>query len=205
MPKPENKKILAVDIDDVIYPFVPSLIDYLDSNHKVKMSHEDFVEYDIRKVWGGGPEEAEEIFQKYIKDSGIEIAPIKGAQQAIRKLAENYEIVIMTSRSSKNFPKTEAWLTQHFPDIFREVHLLGNKYDDDRYRRKAEVCKELGVHCLIDDHLPHVLETNEVGIKTLLFGDYPWNQIHELPEEITRVHSWREVLEYFDEHDKSKF
>jgi len=104
----------------------------------------------------------------------------------------------MTSRDIAVEEKTRDWLTHHFPEVFNKVHMLGNKYDSAAYREKAEVCKELGVYCLIDDSLRPVLETNEAGIKALLFGDYSWNQADELPEDVTRVKDWQEVLEYFD-------
>ncbi|HSW78447.1 MAG TPA: hypothetical protein VLF88_00295 [Candidatus Babeliales bacterium] len=194
MPKP----IIAVDIDDVIYPNVPSLIRYLDLNHKVKMTADDFVEYDIRKVWGGGPEEAEVIFKNYIRDSDIEIAPLKGAQETLHKLSKKYQVIIMSARDISSFPKTHRWITHHFPQIFKDVHLLGNKNDSLKFGSKAEVCKNLGVYCLVDDNLNAVTETNAIGVKTLLFGNYPWNQIDKLPEGVTRVNDWLEVLEYFD-------
>jgi uncharacterized HAD superfamily protein len=170
----------------------------LDAEHKVKMSKQDFVEYDIRKVWGGGPVEAEQVFKKYIKYSGVQIAPIKGAQEALHRLSKQYDVIVMTSRDISNFPKTNEWITHHFPEIFKDVHLLGNIQDSAEFRSKAEVCRELGVYCLIDDHLSHVLEANAVGITTVLFGDYPWNQAEDLPKNVTRVKNWQEVLEYFE-------
>jgi uncharacterized HAD superfamily protein len=67
-----------------------------------------------------------------------------------------------------------------------------------QWRPKSEVCIELGVSYLIDDNLTAVTQTSAFGIKALLFGDYPWNQAKELPEGVTRVKNWQEVLEYFD-------
>jgi uncharacterized HAD superfamily protein len=80
------------------------------------------------------------------------------------------------------------------------VHLLGNQHDSlpDQWRPKSEVCRELGVSYLIDDNLTAVKQTSAFGIEVLLFGDYPWNQIDELPRGVTRVKNWQEVLEYFD-------
>lgn len=195
----KDRKTLAVDIDDVIYPLVPSLIEYLDTEHSVLLTEQDFVEYDIRKVWGGGPIEAAAIFEKYKEKTGIQVAPIMGAQEALNSLSDNYDVIVMTARDISAFPKTHQWVTHHFPDIFKDVHLLGNKYDSVVSRRKAEVCQELGVYCLIDDNLGNILETNEIGIKTILFGDYPWNQIEELPKGVTRVKNWQEVLNYFND------
>jgi 5'(3')-deoxyribonucleotidase len=172
MPKPANKPTIAVDIDDVIYPLVPSLIEFLDTRHKVRLSEHDFVEYDLRKVWAGGPVEAAEIFERYKKESSVvQIAPINGAKEALHALSEAYDVIVMTSRDISTKGRTSSWITHHFPEIFKDVHLLGNKQDSEAYREKAEVCKELGVYCLIDDNLRHVLETNSVRIKTILVGE----------------------------------
>jgi uncharacterized HAD superfamily protein len=32
----------------------------------------------------------------------------------------------------------------------------------------------------------------------VLFGNYPWNQVDKLPDNVVRVNNWQEVLEYFD-------
>jgi 5'(3')-deoxyribonucleotidase len=168
------------------------------------MTREDFVEYDIRKVWRGGPVEAEQVFKKYIKYSSIDIAPLKGAQKVLHTLSGSYDIVVMTSRDMSNFPKTNEWITHHFPEIFKDVHLLGNAQDSIEFQHKAKVCKDIGVYCLIDDHLSHVLEANELGMKTLLFGDYPWNQMDKLPKGMKRAKDWGEVLEYFDGETKQR-
>lgn len=199
MPKSVSKPIIAVDIDDVIYPMVPSLIEYLDTEHKVRLSEHDFAEYDIRKVWGGGPVEAAAIFEKYIEKSGIQIAPIRGAKEALHTLSLKFDVIVMTARDISSFPKTHDWITHHFPDIFKDVHLLGNRHDSTTIRGKAEVCKELGVYCLVDDNLGHVLTTNELGIKTILFGNYPWNQSSDLPVNIFRANNWQEVVEHLSE------
>ena len=192
------KPIVAVDIDDVIYPLVPSLIEYLGTKHQVRLSEQDFKEYDLRKVWGGGPIEAAEIFEGYKESSGVHVAPINGAREALHALSKNYQVIILTSRDISNHERTNSWITHHFPEIFEDVHLLGNKQDSEAFREKADVCKELGVYCLIDDNLRHVLETSALGIKTILFGYYPWNQSDKLPAGVVRVKNWQEVLEYFD-------
>lgn len=196
------KQIIAVDIDDVIYPLVPDLIDYLDKNHKVKLTKDEFVKYDIREVWQGGPIEAEKIFNGYKERSAIEVAPLKGAKDVLHKLAFKYDVIVMTARDITVEQKTKEWIYHHFPEIFKEVHLLGNRRESVIFRSKAEVCKQLGVYCLIDDRLQTALEVNKAGIKAILFGDYPWNRTNELPDGITRLKNWQEVLEYFDEQSR---
>ncbi|HET6863891.1 MAG TPA: hypothetical protein VFH37_01700 [Candidatus Saccharimonadales bacterium] len=198
MPKPAAKKIIAVDIDDVLYPLVPSLIGYLDTKHKVKLTPKDFEAYDLRQVWHAGPKEAEQIFNDYKRNIGTDVAPLKGSAQALHRLSEKFDIVVLTSRDISNLSRTTAWIEQHFPELFKDVQLLGNSKDSINWRDKAEVCQELGIYCLIDDSLKHILQTHQAGIKTILFGDYPWNQADDLPREIVRATDWNAVLKELD-------
>ena len=198
MPKPVNKPLIAVDIDEVLFPMVPDLISYLDREHSVKLSQNDFVKYNLEEIWEGDPAEAKALFQSYVNQFEIEVAPIKDAAAALRQLSVGYDVIVMTARDESVGKITRDWLNQHFPQIFKDVHLLGNSKDSVSWRGKAEVCKELGVYCLIDDSLKHILATDEAGIKTILFGNYPWNQADKLPAGVTRVKNWQEVLEYFD-------
>jgi 5'(3')-deoxyribonucleotidase len=198
MPNLENKPKIAVDIDEVLFPMVSDLIEYVDKQHSVKLTPEQFIKYNLEDIWHGGPLEGAVVFDAYKDQSGIEVAPVEGAVEALGVLSVKYDVIVMTSRDIEVEEKTKNWLNYQFPEIFKEVHLLGNSRDSITWRTKDEVSQELGVSYLIDDHLYHVLRTSKLGIKSLLFGDYPWNQTDELPEGVRRVKNWQEVLEYFD-------
>jgi hypothetical protein len=55
----------------------------------------------------------------------------------------------------------------------------------------------LGATYIIEDMPGHAFECAEAGIKTVLFGDYPWNKADKLPAGVTRCSDWPAVLEYF--------
>ena len=38
----------------------------------------------------------------------------------------------------------------------------------------------------------------DLGMDALLFGDYSWNKIEELPDNTARCKDWKEVGEYFN-------
>jgi uncharacterized HAD superfamily protein len=182
---------------------VPELIEYVDKEHSVQLTPEQFVTYSLEDIWPSGSAEGEIVFENYKNQVTTEVAPVKGAAEALGQLSVKYDVIVMTSRDIKVENITRSWLNRQFPELFKDVHLLGNKQDSVSWREKAEVCKELGVYCLIDDSLRHVRETSEVGIKALLFGDYPWNQTDKLPEGVTQVKDWQEVLEYFENERRS--
>lgn len=200
MPKPENKPIIAVDIDEVLFPLVPELIKYVDQKHKVKLTPKDFSHYSLEGIWPAGSAEGSIVFENYKNQVTTEVVPVKDAAEALGKLSIKYDIIVMTSRDIKVEQITRSWLDRHFHEIFKDVHLLGNQHDSapDQWRPKSKVCVELGVSYLVDDNLTAVKETSTLGVKALLFGDYPWNQTDDLPKGITRVKNWQEVLEFFE-------
>ncbi len=60
---------------------------------------------------------------------------------------------------------------------------------------KAEICQKIGAFALLDDSISHLVECAEVGVDGYLFGDYPWNQVEELPNGIVRCLDWQEVAD----------
>jgi hypothetical protein len=92
-----------------------------------------------------------------------------------------------------------------FPGIFNgDIHYVGiwgsGAHILNKLRQtKAELCRELDIDYLIDDQLKHCIGVAEIGIRALLFGDYSWNQVNQLPKMVTRVKDWAAVLEYFNE------
>ena len=50
---------------------------------------------------------------------------------------------------------------------------------------------------MIDDQPKHCLSAAECGVEALLFGNYRWNQLADLPDRVTRVQDWEEVERYF--------
>ncbi len=198
MPKPGSKKTIAVDIDEVLFPMVPDLIKYVDAEHGLKLTPGDFVKYNLEDIWPAGTAEGEIVFESYKAQVTPEVAPVESAAEALGKLSTKFDVIVMTARDVSVEPITRAWLDHNFPYLFKDVHLVGNSKDSATWRPKAEVCRELGVYCLIDDSLKHVIQTHEAGIKAILFGNYPWNQADRLPEGVVRVENWQGVLEELD-------
>jgi 5'(3')-deoxyribonucleotidase len=191
------KPVLAVDVDDVLYPLVSAFIDYHNRLHGTKTVIEDFVSYHMDESMGITRDEFLERFRAFGDEGGFtKSRPAQQSQQAIKKLSETYDMVIVTSRWQQWEQDTIDWLQEHFPDIFHDVHFAnsiawhrGDKFD------KATICQELGAVAFIDDSLHNVEQVAATGIRSLLFGDYAWNQTDELPDNAQRVKDWDEVLE----------
>jgi uncharacterized HAD superfamily protein len=196
-----NKKIIAVDIDDVLSLGAEGFVSYSNKMWGTNLTVEDYDERWSRMWQVDHEEEKRRAIQIY--NSGIvgNFEHRKEALGVLRHLKKNYKLVITTSRVSKVKEDTLQWLDKNFPGIFEEVHLAG-LYDtltkDSHKLTKGELVREIGANYIIDDHPKHVFAAAEAGIPAILFGNYSWNRDLKLPKNVTRCKSWAEVKRYFD-------
>ncbi len=191
------KPVLAVDVDEVLYPFMELFVDYHNQNHGTNGVVSDFPDYHIQENLGITKEQKVERLGYFLEQGGFTSGvPVEHSQDALKMLSERFEIVVVTSRWQEWEESTVKWLSEHYPNIFGRIEYAnsiawhrGDKYDKDA------ICKELGAVAFIDDALDNVEKVAATGIKSLLFGDYPWNQSDKLPDNVQRVKDWDEVLE----------
>jgi 5'(3')-deoxyribonucleotidase len=187
------KSVLAIDIDEVLFPLVPEIAAYHNTHHGTNLKVDDFVTYDLEKVWGGTVAEAVAKVNAFFAVGNIQIEPIDGAIENLKRLADSYRLVVITSRHDSLTDATHAWLDRHFAGVFETVILAGNHYAGGDVKTKVSLCREMGAVALIDDSLRYVKECSNVGQRAILFGDYPWNQADDLPAGIVRAQDWDEV------------
>ncbi len=120
-------------------------------------------------------------------------------------MASEYRLIVITSRRKELEQETATWINEYFPGIFEEVHHAGiwDKLEREdsaeiAVTTKAEICSQLGADYLIDDHPKHCFAAAGAKIPSLLFGDYPWNEVAVLPDGVARVNNWREIGDYFN-------
>jgi uncharacterized HAD superfamily protein len=195
-----EKPIIAVDIDEVLMPHFQDLINYYNRLYGTRLTLADNHPKDT-KGWGtDSREEAIKRVQKFFEtDEFKNSQPFEEAMESIKKLAERFTLVIVTSRDGIIEETTRNWLDKHFPQLFHDAHFTGLYSLDGGAKSKAGVAKEIKADYMIDDSFDHISQAAEHGIKGLLFGEYPWNNYQELPNNVVRVKDWHEVLEYFNE------
>ncbi len=187
------RPLIAIDIDEVLFPFVPQLAEYHNTKHGTSLTADDFTTYDFDKVWGGTVVEAVAKVNAYFAADHLGVVPIDGAIENLKSLADHYRLIVMTSRHDILTAATHAWIDRHFAGVFETVILAGNHHAGGDVRTKVSLCRELGAVALIDDSLRYVKECAEVGQRAILFGNYPWNQTDKLPEGVVRARNWDEV------------
>ncbi len=198
-----TKPIIAIDIDDVLADYSAEFV--LASNRLwgTKLTADDYDE-DWVKLWGIDIYEAMDRGKVLFEDRIHERLKHKDdAVAVLQSLSERFTLKILTARNDQSKESTLKWFTRHYPMIDHQnitfAGLWDNPDENVAKRTKGELAKNMGVQYLIDDQLKHCKAAAEHGITALLFGDYRWNQIDELPAGVTRVVNWEAVKQYFDE------
>lgn len=199
--KKNNKKpIIAVDIDDVIAANAVGFVKFSNNKYGTRLTIDDYQEH-WGEIWKTEHEETERRAIDYHESGHIATYDIiDGAFDVLKKLKQRFSLVVLTTRRSSINQLTKEWLEKFYPNIFDNIVFSGffdapNK--ESIHQTKGELAKRINANFLIDDQLKHVQSAAAMGIKGLLFGNYSWNKVDELPKDVMRVKNWEEVDQYF--------
>lgn len=191
----EKKLLIAVDLDDVLFDFLGYFFHWHNDKYGSSLQKQDMVFDKIWDAWGGTKEEATERIPLFWRETEIlEIEPISGSFETLKKLETTHRFVVISARDAASSNKTKAWFGKYFPGIFEEITLgISDPMAHEKPMTKAELCKQLNANLLIDDQIVHAIECAKVGIRVLLFGNHPHNQSAVLPKTVVRVKDWDDV------------
>lgn len=200
-----SKPVIAVDIDDVLALSVNKFIEWSNNKFGTNIVFDQYTE-DWSLLWGISQAQTTERVKQMYKDGlPAQYSRINESTEVLNKLKPDYELVVATARRKAEHIQTRRWIQEHYPAVFKDVHFAGiwdEITEHSPKKTKARLCKELGVDYLIDDQAKHCLGASQVGVKALLFGEYPWNKNVSLPREIEKVTNWKEVEDYFNKIKK---
>ena len=192
-----TKPVIAVDIDDVVFPFVDGIAEYFNSIKGTTLSAKDFLSYHFTEVWGGTDKETNEVVANFLLMDHLAVAPIAGAKEALNTLKNYFEIYFVTARNGMFEAQTRKWLETHVPEVFQNVHFAGNPYDGISWEEKGSVCKRIGAEFLIDDNVSNLLSAQAFGVGSILYGNAPWVRADErVNDGMVRCADWEQVTKY---------
>lgn len=193
-----EKETIAVDIDNVIFPFSDCFLDFHNKKYGTNLVIDDFPDYYSFNKIADSREEAQRRMREYILTlNPAEIEPIDGAKETLITLKEKYNLVVVSARDNVLKEATSFWLEYHLNGLFNEILFCSNMALKKKMT-KAEACRMADAKWMIEDGFEYAQVCAEMGMNVLLFGDYPWNRHCEnLSERINRVRNWQEVLDYF--------
>ena len=188
--------LLGVDMDEVLADFINSFLAFHNKKYNTDIRRNDAKTYYLTDILG---EDIDNIMKKmhlfYNTHDFKNMALISGSKESITQLSKNHEMAVITARPTLVKNDTEKWLNLHFPNKFSSLS-FANRFvrENEDKQNKSEICKSLGVELMIEDSLEYATDCANAGIAVLML-DCPWNQTNDLPINIKRVFSWKEILE----------
>jgi hypothetical protein len=121
----------------------------------------------------------------YGEEGTGDAAPVTGALDGLRCLAQRAWLYVVTNRFGSHLPAARRWLCRHgVANLFKNVVSSAG-------RTKGEVCWEHGIEVLLDDDLRHTGLTRQHPVRVVLLARGPDNSWE--PDAIC-VKSWSEFV-----------
>jgi len=195
-----RKKIIGLDLDDVLMDFNTGLCVFHNAYYGTKLTREHITSYLLEEIWRVPQSEViRRVNEFYFSIHHKATPPTAGAVRAVKQLQARHEVVVITSRPESVSAQTYAWLKKHFPSLVVSVHHAGHFFHKEGAGTKGELCQRLGVEVFVDDAFHHVEDVAPVVAQALLF-DAPWNRSYTLSRpNMQRIHSWDAICRVIEE------
>lgn len=175
-------RIIAVDIDEVLVPFLPALKRFYTRETFINVKFPRKYPYHYAPLFNITEDESSELVKKFYTSSfHANLRSIPGAKEMVSKLSENNTLIAVTGRQIYARDPTEKLIKNHFRDSFKDIiycdHFTPNA------RSKAQICKEISADLLIDDNYQSCKECLELSIPAVNFiGSpiYPWCDVSDI-------------------------
>lgn len=193
----QQKKTLAWDFDDVLFPFLQTFfVTFHNAHYGSSFSFEDIFSFELEQVIGCDWHEKQRRIQEFYGSGDHEkMLPSPGALEAAEALSPYYRHVIITARPLIFEPHTRLLLGRHYPrGLFEdEIHFLDHYATKNGVKlSKGKKCVEIGAVACIEDAPHNAKGIVEEGIPVYL-PDMPWNRGVSHPL-IRRVFSLSEIV-----------
>lgn len=198
---PKKKLNIAIDIDDVQFDFVGSLIKYFNREYKCELARSDITSYMFSQIIGKPVPETMIMLEKFWSSPECdEMPPVEGAVETIRGFIDKgYNVISLTARVEEFArDKTLKANSKYFGDAFKKVIFAKNHYAGCGEKTKREICAEEGIDVFIDDNIDYAVQCASPKRKVLLFSNENtrWNHF-PIPEQhmfyISRVATWKGI------------
>ena len=191
---------IGVDIDDVVLDSMDGYLKEWKKKFGNSIEIKDVSDYNFWNLFGGtSNKQARDFFDEFFEEKAYALDFIEGAKESINYLLKNHQIFFVTSRPNIYKEDTDNFFKKHFPNeniniIYVDMNLFNHNNFNHEGKTKADICLNLKLDFLIEDHEKYATGCSDSGIKVLLL-DKPWNQDVEEHKNINRVKNWKEILE----------
>lgn len=193
----DTKPVIAVDGDDVLWQTMPNLIRFHNELYRTTHRIEDVIEYDVNTLWECDLAEMHRRIEGFYASRYNQPGPLPHAVESVAKLAERYNVHLVTARQGRYADITHQSLMP-FGNAIKDTHFLG-KAGGGMLESKAARCRRINALFHVEDAMHHATAVAEVT--AVLLMDTSWNRAAPLQPNIIRVFGWKDVLrEIADNH-----
>lgn len=145
------------------------------------------------------PQIGEEAYREisnvvYEEESTLATPPLDSAVETIQKLAEKFDLYLLTARPERRLVFARQWLVNHdLEQCFQG--LLSSRLPDGGFILKLEICQENQLDLLIDDDSRHLTIPGYKNILRLLMKDGYRNDLN-IPKEVIIINNWLMFYEF---------
>lgn len=125
----------------------------------------------------------------YERESTLNTEEVPGAAGAIRSLAAQADLYVVTARSPRRMAFAREWFCRKGLEGFIR------EFQSSQRTSKEDVCRSLGVGALIDDDLRHLRDVRLPGLNRVLLQH--GREDPPVTSEVRACRSWSEVLALF--------
>lgn len=192
--------VIAVDCDEVLFPFVGPFCRFLNQKYGLRLKKMDLRNYALWKSYGVTQEQyTEDIHEFERTDDYRKIVPFAGAVPGIKKLRQLDELVILTSRSVSLGNHTGESIEKYFGESFSRILFSGHPLFNPDGTPKRVICRKENARLLIEDS-GEIAADVSTDIPVILFNKHynrgfsggnifraeGWKEINKIAEQICR-------------------
>lgn len=186
----------AFDIDDTLVDIVSAILRHYESVYGIVVPPEKFYSRDP-EIWGvtDHSEAIHRVNAFLTSDEFIHTPPFDTALPVLQNLkSRGYELLLLTGRGDFLKEVTNQWREEYFANVFESDVIFTNYFDTSGLARtKGEVCHDMNVKVLTDDHSDHLLTLGAYGVRGILYGTQPHTSTDMKSDFIVPAATWPEV------------
>jgi len=194
---------IAIDLDEVLGDFMKAFLRWYNHTFGSNFTREDIVRYHMGDLLGISRAEEIKIMHRFFRENGVDgIEPMEGAEEAIKELAREHDLYVVSARQNILLESTRRWINEHFNGYFKKI-ILGNQdsLDGEEAKGKNKICQELKCDVLVDDGSYHIESVFGGNVSVIIFN-HPWNIYHRFPPSVKRADNWQEIIGLIKEREK---
>lgn len=165
---------IGIDLDEILFPFVPHLCGFLNFKYDLNLSEKDFFSYQFWKVYNVPMQQTITDIDEFCETKAFKrIEPFPFAREGLKQLKELDDLAVVTSRNSFRKKHTENQIEHFFPGLFSKI-VFGNAFSNhEEETTKRELCSKNNIWLMIEDCFSYALDISK-DIPVIVPGK-PWN------------------------------